>query len=90
MPTAGWVRRGRTLRTPSGPRGSSGKWVFLGAAGLLKGRRVTGHPSIRAALKASGAKVSTRQLEIDGNLVTASDEAAGMRFGKALASIVGI
>jgi hypothetical protein len=31
---SGWVRRGRTLRTPSGPRGSSGKEAILGAAGL--------------------------------------------------------
>ena len=30
---SGWVRRGRALRTPSGPRGSSGKKVSLGAAG---------------------------------------------------------
>ena len=30
---SGWVRRGRVLRTPSGPRGSSGKKVSLGAAG---------------------------------------------------------
>ena len=33
LPTAGWVRRGRNLRTVSGPRGSSTKEVTLGAAG---------------------------------------------------------
>lgn len=64
--------------------------AILGAAGLLKGRRVTGHPSIRDGLRQHGAKVSTRQVEVDGNLVTGIDESAGMRFGKALASIVGI
>ena len=32
-PAPGWDRRGRALRTPSGPRGSSGKEVSLGAAG---------------------------------------------------------
>lgn len=29
----GWVRRGGSLRTPSGPRGSSGKEEIPGAAG---------------------------------------------------------
>ncbi len=35
---SGWVRRGGTLRTPSGPRGSSGKEVIPGAAGKPAGR----------------------------------------------------
>ena len=30
---SGWVRRGGILRTPSGPKGSSGNQVILGAAG---------------------------------------------------------
>ena len=64
--------------------------AVLGAAGLLKGRRVTGHPSIRDGLRQNGAKVSTRQVEVDGNLVTGIDESSGMRFGKALATLVGI
>ena len=64
--------------------------AVLGAAGLLKGRRVTAHPSIREDLRHSGAKVSTRQVEVDGNLVTGIDESSGMRFGRALATIVGI
>ena len=64
--------------------------AILAAAGVLKGRRVTAHPAVRDALKHAGAKVSSRQLEVDGALVTATDESAGMRFGKALAAIVGI
>lgn len=64
--------------------------AVLAAAGLLKGRRVTAHPSIREALRQSGVKVSTRQVEVDDHLVTGIDESAGMRFGKALAAIVGI
>lgn len=31
---SGWVRRGGNPRTPSGPRGSSGKEAIPGAAGL--------------------------------------------------------
>jgi|GEM_PF-5040641 len=34
---SGQARRGRTLRTSSGPKGSSDKETFLGAAGLLPG-----------------------------------------------------
>ncbi len=64
--------------------------LILAAAGVLEGRRVTAHPAIRVALKRSGCTVSGRQLVIDGSLVTAADEAVGMRFGKALATLVGI
>ena len=34
LPPSGWVRRGGALRIPSGPKGSSGKEVFPGAAGF--------------------------------------------------------
>jgi putative intracellular protease/amidase len=62
----------------------------LARAGVLKGKRVTGDPALRAVLEKAGAKVSTRPVEVDGTLVTGLDDAAGMRFGKALAAIVGI
>jgi putative intracellular protease/amidase len=64
--------------------------AVLAAAGVLKGRRVTCHPDVRDAVKQAGARLSSRQMEVDGNLVTAGDDAAGMRFGKALATFVGI
>jgi protease I len=64
--------------------------AILARAGVLKGKRVTGHPSVRDALVRAGAKYSGRQVESDGSLVTGLDDAAGMRFGKALAAIVGI
>jgi protease I len=63
---------------------------ILAQAGILKGRRVTGAPEIAELIRASGAKFSGRQLERDGDLVTAADEAVGIRFGKTLAQIVGI
>ncbi len=63
---------------------------ILARAGVVKGKRVTGAPSLRAVVEKAGGKFSTRQVEIDGNIVTGLDDAAGMRFGKALASIVGI
>ncbi len=64
--------------------------AILAAAGVLKGRRATAHPTLGKTLRAAGARASTRQVEHDGNVVTGLDEASGMRFGKALAAVVGI
>ncbi len=64
--------------------------AILASSGILKGKRVTGAPEIKDAVVRGGGKFSGRQLERDGVLVTASDEAVGIRFGKALAQIVGI
>lgn len=64
--------------------------AILASAGLLKGRRVTAHPSIRESLRQGGARPSTRQVEVDDRIVTGIDESSGMRFGKALATLVGI
>lgn len=63
---------------------------ILARAAVLKGRRVTGDPSVAAAVERAGGKYTGRQLEIDKSLVTALDDAVGMRFGKALAALVGI
>jgi len=62
----------------------------LAKAGVVRGRRVTGSERLRGELRAAGAKFTGRQIEIDGNLVTAVDDSAGFRFGKALAQIVSI
>ena len=64
--------------------------LVLARAGILKGKRVTGARDIAADVEQAGARYSGRQLEVSGHLVTALDEAVGMRFGKALAQIVGI
>jgi putative intracellular protease/amidase len=64
--------------------------AILARAGILEKRRVTGAPEVRDEVLRAGGKFSGRQLERDGNLVTAADEAVGMRFGKTLAHIVGI
>jgi putative intracellular protease/amidase len=63
---------------------------ILARAGVLKGRRVTADPAMRDEIVRAGGKFTGRQLERDDNLVTAADEAVGIRFGKALAQIVGI
>ncbi len=64
--------------------------LVLARAGALKGRRVTGARTHKAALEAAGARFKGTQVEIDKNLVTAADSAAGFRMGKALATCVGI
>lgn len=64
--------------------------AILARAGVLKGKRVTGDPSLRETLTRAGAKCSSRQVEVDGLLVTGLDDTAGMRLGKALAELVGI
>ncbi len=64
--------------------------LVLGRAGVVKGKRVTGHPSLRALLREAGARYTGHQLERDGNLVTAYDDAVGLRFGKTLVQLVRI
>jgi protease I len=64
--------------------------AILARAGILKGRKVTGSPDVKDLVLEAGGRFSGRQLERDGDLVTAADEAVGIRFGKTLAQIVGI
>lgn len=59
-------------------------------AGVVKGRRITGSPLLKEAAKGAGAKLTGREIEASGSLVTARDEAAGMRFGQALVEVVRI
>jgi putative intracellular protease/amidase len=71
-----------------------GAWGYavgiLARAGVLRGVRATGLPQMRAEIEKAGGKFTGRQVEVSGSIVTAADDAAGMRFGKALAEIVGI
>ena len=71
-----------------------GAWGYsvsiLAAADVVRGRRVTGDVSLKDAVRKAGGKFTGRQLEVQDNLITALDDAAGMRFGKALAAHVGI
>jgi len=64
--------------------------LVLARAGILRGVKVTGHPDVADAVRRVGGRFTGRQLEVSGNIVTARDDAVGMRFGKALADIVGI
>ncbi len=64
--------------------------AVLARAGIVRKKRVTGDPSLRPMLEAAGARFTGAQLEVNGKLVTALDDAAGFRFGKALVQIVRI
>jgi len=62
----------------------------LAEAGILRKKRVTGDPSLRQQLEAAGARYTGTQVERDGQVITALDDAAGFRFGKMLVQVVGI
>ena len=64
--------------------------AVLARAGVVKGKRLTGDPSLRQMLSKAGARYTGAQLERHGKLVTAYDDAVGLRFGKALVEIVRI
>lgn len=64
--------------------------LTLAKAGVLKKRKVSGSPAIADALRKAGAKYLGHQLVVDKKLVTSLDDAAGLRFGKALVQIVRI
>lgn len=84
----------RLAREAAAARKMIGAWghavAILARAGIVKGRKVTGSPEVRDLVVEAGGRFSGRQLERDGDLVTAADEAVGIRFGKTLAQIVGI
>jgi protease I len=62
----------------------------LARAGVVRKKSVTGDRALQAELEAAGARYTGTQVERDGRLVTALDDAAGFRFGKALVQVVGI
>ena len=64
--------------------------AILARAGVVKGRRITGHPDVADEVRRAGGKYTGHQLECDDRLVTCFDEAVGIRFGKSLAQVVGI
>ena len=60
----------------------------LARAGVVKGKKVTGSPASVPEAKMAGARYTGRQLEVSGVVITALDESAGLRLGRALARIV--
>jgi putative intracellular protease/amidase len=59
-------------------------------AEVVRGRRLTGPVELADAVRRAGGRYTGRETEVSGNVITARDEGAGMRFGKALAEVVRI
>ena len=64
--------------------------ALLARAGVVRGRRVTGDPSVEAAVRAAGGKYTGTQVQVDARLVTGFDDAAGLRMSREMIRIVGI
>ena len=62
--------------------------VTLANAGVLKGKKVTGFPSIQDQLAAQGAQVVGQDVVQDGNLLTASGPSVAREFASALAKML--
>ncbi|MDH4226601.1 MAG: DJ-1/PfpI family protein [Deltaproteobacteria bacterium] len=60
--------------------------TILSAAGLLKGRKVTSHPSVRKSLDA--AKVTDDRVVIDSNIITSQGPGTTLEFAFALVEIL--
>ncbi|MFQ5824952.1 MAG: DJ-1/PfpI family protein [bacterium] len=58
--------------------------VTLALAGLLKGKKVTGHVSIFEKLAVHGAKYTGKKLEQEDNIITSSGPNAAKEFAEAL------
>jgi len=56
--------------------------TILSAAGLTKGRKVTGHPSVWGKLDA--AEVADERVVVDGNIITSQGPGTAMEFAFAL------
>jgi putative intracellular protease/amidase len=64
--------------------------AILARAGVVKGRRVTGDPSVADLVRGAGGRYTGKQVERHEHLVTAVDDAAGFRMGREMIRIVGI
>ena len=62
---------------------------ILANAGLLKGKRATSFPDQGPNLTAKGANFTGKDLEIDGNIITADGPEHAKEFGEAIVKSVG-
>jgi len=57
---------------------------ILANAGLLKGRKATSFPSASEDIKAKGGNVTEKEVERDGNIITANGPGAALKFGETI------
>ncbi len=67
---------------------SSHAAVTLAVAGLLKGKRATGHITVYEKLKVKGAEYTGKKIEVDGNIITSSGANAAKEFAQALTQAI--
>ena len=63
-------------------------WLLI-EAGLVKGKTVTGWPSVRTDLTNAGANVVDQEVAVDGNLITSRKPDDIPAFAKALIEMLG-
>ena len=59
--------------------------VILANAGILKGKKTTVFPSEKKSIESKGAVCTGKNVETDGNIITASGPSASKEFGKTVA-----
>ncbi len=64
-----------------------GPWLLI-EADVIRGRTVTGWPSIRTDLRNAGAKVVDREVAVDGNIVTSRQPEDIPAFTEAFITLV--
>jgi len=64
-----------------------GPWALI-SAGIIKGKRVTGFFSIKDDIQNAGAIYTGKPVEVDGNIITATDPKAMPEMMKILISIL--
>ena len=62
--------------------------TVLGDAGVLAGRTVTGHPSVRTELATQAGQVSTARVVVDGRIITSQSAGSAMEFAFKLVEIL--
>lgn len=62
----------------------------LAAVRAVNARRVTGADAVKADVKRGGGKFTGTEWERDGHIVTARDDSAGFRLGKAMVQVIAL
>ena len=62
--------------------------TVLGAAGVLAGRNVTGHPSVHAELATQAGQVSVAPVVVDGSIITSQSAGTAMEFAFKLVELL--
>lgn len=62
--------------------------VTLAVAGLLNGKKATGHITVYEKLQVQGAKYTGKKVEIDGNIITCTGANAAKQFAEVVAEAI--